>query len=261
MANQLANEQSWDEDAGKDDDDDGKGGGEFDFSFDNSQCGSQGSGTEVDMPHSQSQWSQSQNTQESAQNTHAMSLFGADGVCEKLFLDSGKSEPLLFCMAHGLMSPDRKTMIADWIETPHQALLKNLKPKLPMLHKEVQRRHDKFFVDLMLISQQFTAKKLRPDGHTMPQCLSWLKKNPIECGVDVVFLSKEEAAFFNLVSSAAQAKEKESESTVKKACGWTSNEPHLRPCCCAFDDVAQNAFTVKDDALNRAQLDARNHVD
>jgi len=122
-----------------------------------------------------------------------------------------------------------------------------------MLCAEVQHRYDQ------LALENPGLKKPRPSGYTIAQCTKWLSDNPVKCPVDVAWLMNQEAKMYTLISAAARSKEAESEGD--KSSSWTCNEPQLRLRCCTFDDITRAAFSVKDNSLTRAQLDARNTDD
>jgi hypothetical protein len=175
------------------------------------------------------------------------------GVCEDLWIRNDECLMLLTAMAQGLWSREGDlTFPGMMFDIENDELLKTsfknkatIVPKLTHLLEECKRRSDLFAIPRIRKS----AKKI--------EIIAWLKEHPVVDPKDVLFLRHE-------ITKTYRAIRRQSEESRNQASGnrtnWISTN-WLRLYCAAIDDEARTSLLQKDDCMNRAELDGRNHAE
>lgn len=163
--------------------------------------------------------------------------------CKLEWEANGKKQWSLFAMLAGLISGDGRDL-GDTEVSPHKEMKfrKSLVPTSMQCRMEVKRR-----------CSHFDMEEPQCKHWNKEKLLDWLKAHAVDSMVDREWLIKEEKKVHDLLTSAV--KEKESANNVWSMQAW------IRLCFCLCDERVRPYFNAKDNALDREELDARNHED
>ena len=106
----------------------------------------------------------------------------------------------------------------------------NFNPTVEILKMEMKRRAD------------VKGEKLKKNSAPKPQCIKWLKANPVDQEKDRAFLFKEEGKIYTMVSAAA-AEEVQARLEKQSTANWTGANPWLRLYGAMSCDEAKEALS------------------
>lgn len=162
---------------------------------------------------------------------------------------SNNSQQLLLAMCFGLKSKDGSRSLGDFIDDPlyvNMANKSSFHPTVPMLKAEMKRRAR---------VRGFT--KFKKNSALKPECLDWLKNNPVVDVHDIAFLRQEEAKTYDSLRDMQEEKVRE-ELEKRDRSNWTTIHPWLRLYHCMVSDKAKEALASHGRVLNKNELQNRN---
>ncbi|CAB9530620.1 unknown protein [Seminavis robusta] len=173
-----------------------------------------------------------------------------DGLtaCERVYRNKNNSQPDLLSMCIGLKTADNTRWLADF---ENDDLYKDLPqrssfcPKVMNLKIEIRRR-----------AKQLGAA-VRCSALLRPQCIAWLKNNPIQDVRDIAFLRLEEAKTYRVLEEQKEERDAAAANRLANS-NWNVHKPWLRLYMAMCHDAAREALMMDGQVMNREELDARN---
>ncbi|KAL3935163.1 MAG: hypothetical protein SGARI_003087, partial [Bacillariaceae sp.] len=162
---------------------------------------------------------------------------------------SNNSQQLLLAMSFGLKSKDGTRLLGDFVNDPLYVSMANkssFHPTVPMLKAEMKRRAR---------ARGFT--RFKKNSALKPECLQWLKANPVVNIHDIAFLRREEGKTYDSLRDMQEERERE-EVEKRDRSNWTTIHPWLRLYHCMVSDDAKEALANLGKVLNKNELQNRN---
>ena len=168
---------------------------------------------------------------------------------KEFYAKANNSQQLLIVMSYGLKTADGSRYLADFVDDPLYANMTNkssFHPTVPILKAEMKRRAR---------ARGFT--KFKKNSALKPECLEWLKANPVVNIDDIAFLRKEEGKTYEMLSDLQEEKQRD-EQAKRDRSNWTTIQPWLRLYHCMVHDLAKIALASLGKVLNKNELQNRN---
>ena len=172
--------------------------------------------------------------------------------CRKLYLEAGSSQQVLLAMSLGMEDPVSGRKLGDIIDDAVYANMANkaaFHATVPIFKAEMKRR-----------AKALGVTKLKKNSALRPECIAWLRENPVVDIHDIAWIRKEEGRTYHDLLDLQEEKRRDDQDRLLRA-NWTTQEPWLRLYHCMVSDEAKLALVDLGRVLDRDELDARNSED
>jgi hypothetical protein len=190
-----------------------------------------------------------------AMETYSNDIDDNQSKCQVFYLSNNNCKKVLYAMAVGLQNDMETDVFVNFDDEVYiHATIKKKEyiPELKQLKKEILRRAE---------CNKNIDKIPRPSQWSAMQIQTWLECNPITEEVDVIFIKTEINKFVSLLKLTIKEIKENDNNCVLPTISWNTEIPMLRLIHVFMEEDIKILFHLRNDPMNRSELDGRNSVD